>query len=69
VATFIFIFKQALDVKGGENISETSGVIAEFASSLLLGWLSARLGQTGRLPIAIQLVILVLITIVSIIII
>ena len=65
VATFIFIFKQALDVKGGENTSETSGDIAEFASGLLVGWLLARLGQTGRLPMAIQLVILVLIAIVA----
>jgi hypothetical protein len=64
VVTFIFIFKQALDVKDGENTSETLGVIAEFASGLLAGWPSARLGQTGRLPIAIQLVILVLITMV-----
>jgi ABC-type Co2+ transport system permease subunit len=43
VATAIFVAKQALDVRGGEDPGETSGDIAEYASGLLAGWLAARL--------------------------
>ena len=43
-AAAVFLFKQAVDVRGGEKPEETSGDVAEFAARLLASWLVARLG-------------------------
>jgi ABC-type Co2+ transport system permease subunit len=43
-AAAVFLFKQAVDLRGGERPKETSGDVAEFVAGLLTGWLVARLG-------------------------
>ena len=58
VATAVFLFKQAVDVRGGERPEETSGDVAEFAAGLLAGWLVARLSAVFRLGARLQLEIL-----------
>jgi ABC-type Co2+ transport system permease subunit len=45
VAAAVFLFKQAVDLKGGERSAEASGDVAEFAAGLLTGWLVARLSD------------------------
>lgn len=45
VAAAVFLFKQAVDLKGGERSEEASGDVAEFAARLLTGWLVARLSD------------------------
>ena len=42
VATVVFLFKQAVDLRGSERPEETSGDVTEFAAGLLAGWLAAR---------------------------
>jgi len=55
LAAAIFLFKQAVDLKGGERPEETSGDVAEFAAGLLTGWLVARLSEAFRLGACLQL--------------
>ena len=43
LTTVIYLFKQALDVIGGENVADTSGDVAEYAIGLALGWLIFKL--------------------------
>ena len=55
VAAAVFLFKQAVDLKGGERPEETSGDVAEFAAGLLVGWLVARLSEAFQLSTCLQL--------------
>jgi ABC-type Co2+ transport system permease subunit len=55
VATAVFIFKQAVDVRGSERPEEASGDVAEFAAGLLTGWLVARLSEVFQLIACLQL--------------
>jgi len=52
------LFKQAVDVRGGEKPEEASGDVAEFAAGLLAGWLVAWLSAVFRLGARLQLEIL-----------
>ncbi|MCC6051391.1 MAG: hypothetical protein LM580_11830 [Thermofilum sp.] len=47
----VFLFKQAVDLRGGERAEETSGDVAEFAAGLLAGWLAARLSAVFRFSV------------------
>ncbi|MCC6050428.1 MAG: hypothetical protein LM580_06960 [Thermofilum sp.] len=58
VAAAVFLFKQAVDLKGGERSEEASGDVAEFATGLLVGWLVARLSEAFQLGARLQLGIL-----------
>jgi ABC-type Co2+ transport system permease subunit len=58
VAEAVFLFKQAVDLKGGERPEEASGDVAEFAAGLLAGWLVTRLSEVFRLGARLQLGIL-----------
>ena len=58
VAAAVFLFKQAVDVGGGERPEEASGDVAEFAAGLLAGWLVARLGEALQLSVHLQLKVL-----------
>jgi ABC-type Co2+ transport system permease subunit len=58
LAAAIFLFKQAVDLRGGEKPEETSGDVAEFAAGLLVGWLVARLSEAFQLGARLQLGIL-----------
>jgi hypothetical protein len=49
------LFKQAVDVRGGEKPEEASGDVAEFAAGLLAGWLVARLSEAFQLSTCLQL--------------
>jgi ABC-type Co2+ transport system permease subunit len=60
VAAAVFLFKQAVDVRGGERSEEASGDVAEFAAGLLAGWLVARLGEALQLSVYLQLKVLAL---------
>jgi hypothetical protein len=60
VAAAAFLFKQAVDLRGGEKPEETSGDVAEFAAGLLAGWLVAQLGEALQLSVYLQLKVLAL---------
>jgi len=49
VAAAVFLFKQAVDLRGSERSEEASGDVAEFAAGLLVGWLVARLSEAFQL--------------------